>query len=690
MPESDQSRHFDPDTPFALWPRRALRAQWQAWDVDQQAEALTRCDRDDLEALLSALDPVDRYQYVLTHVDDPELWSQETTLLFLLPYWRDAGERLRIGTRYCAVTGQRSSYKLDKALDALSAEYTLPPDPTAGFVLDTFLTTLATEPDVAARFAQVMDHDLELFGLPGKQWALLLSRLDSLLKPADCRELVKLRKSHKKQLGKAKAQERGALMDVRDLPLGEYTNVLAFLQDNREVVRYCYPWKSWLVWTGTHWHRDDTGAVDQLAKTTVKRLAGTLVDREDQDASAFLMHIKRSLTVAALDGMLRSVRNEPGIPILPNALDQDPWLLNCLNGTLDLQTGTLRPHAQEDYISKCLPTPYAPEATCPTWHAFLWRVMGGSQGDDTPDMSTGELEARAVQDATAREMMDYLQQVLGYTLTGVTREQCLFLCEGPTKTGKSTFLTTLRHLLGPYAQQADMESFMHKDRPEVRNDLADLAGSRFVCALEGQEGKRLAEALVKQMTGGTDELKARFLFQNYFTFRPQFKIFLGTNFLPRAQQHDDALWDRMKRIPFRVQIPVNDRDYDLEDTLQTELPGILAWAVQGCLAWLKAKRLMQPETVTAATAAYRDSMDPLAPFLDECCRVGDQETVKTKATRLASAYQSWCKRTNETPMDNRRFIANLEQKGFVRKHGAGNNYFWFGVDLAVANDDPYS
>jgi hypothetical protein len=462
MPDTDPSRHVDPATPYALWPARALRDEWQALDADQQAEALARCDREDLEALLTALDPADRAAYVLTHVTDPEVWSQEETLLLLLPSWRDAGERLRIGARYCAVTGLRSSYKLDKAMDALASEYTLPPDPSAGFVLETFLSTLATEPEPATRFQTVMEHDLALFGLPGKAWALLLSRLDALLKPSDLRELVKLRKAHKKQLGKAKAQEQG--VDVRDLPYGEYTNVLAFVQDNRDLVRYCDPWKSWLVWTGTHWHRDDTGAIYQLAKTTIKRLAGTMTDRDDQDIPSFMAHIKKSLTKASLNGMMSNVQDEPGIPILPPAFDQNPWLLNCTNGTLDLQTGTLRPHTQKDYMTKCLSTAYDPEATCPTWLAFLWRIMGGSQGADDPDMGSGELEQRVVHDAKATEMIAYLQQVLGYTLTGVTREQCLFLCEGPTKTGKSTFLTTVRHLLGPYAQQADMESFMHKDR----------------------------------------------------------------------------------------------------------------------------------------------------------------------------------------------------------------------------------
>jgi putative DNA primase/helicase len=160
-------------------------------------------------------------------------------------------------------------------------------------------------------------------------------------------------------------------------------------------------------------------------------------------------------------------------------------------------------------LTKCLDTDYLPNAQCEEWKSFLWKILDHNQ-----------------------TLIDFVQRAIGYSLTGSTREQCLFILHGPTKTGKSTFLMTLRALLGPYGQQADMASFMHKERDEVRNDLAALAGSRVVCALEAQEGRRLAEALIKQLTGGVDVIKARFLFQEYFEYTPQFKVFLGTNHKP--------------------------------------------------------------------------------------------------------------------------------------------------------------
>jgi putative DNA primase/helicase len=469
------------------------------------------------------------------------------------------------------------------------------------------------------------------------------------------------------------------------LPYSDYTNARAFVQDHGERLRYCYPWKTWLVWTGTHWQRDTSGEVIRLAKQTIKRLARQVEQLDETQARALLAHIKSSLSMAKLKAMVECAQSEPGIAVQPDTLDQYPWLLNCTNGTLDLQSGNIRPHQQADLLTKCLAIPYEKEATCPTWDAFLWRIMGGSQDPDDPDMSVGELEARQHADDRARELIGYLQRAAGYTLTGSTQEQCLFLCHGPTKTGKSTYLATIRALLGPYGTQTDIQTFMHKDRAEVRNDLADLAGSRYVYAVESQEGKRLAEGLVKQMTGGVDAIKARFLFEEYFEFRPQFKAYIGTNHLPKVTDTDDAIWERLRRVPFIVQIPKDQRNKTLDTTLLTELPGILAWAVRGCLEWLKRRDLAEPETVIQAMEGYRAEMDVLGTFLDECCVQVPEATVK--ATVLATTYQAWCKRTGEVPLSNHAFIAALEKRKYERSRGHANQYYWTGLGLASTDDE---
>jgi putative DNA primase/helicase len=482
------------------------------------------------------------------------------------------------------------------------------------------------------------------------------------------------------------AQTEAPSGDSDPLPYSDYTNALSFAREHGHNLRYCFAWRSWLVWTGTHWERDDTGRVHQLAKQTIKKLARRVESLDKDQAKALLVHVKKSLSKSSLDAMVRTAQDEPGIPIKPETLDGDIWLLNCANGTLDLRTGKLRPHRQADLLSKCLPIAYDSDAKCPTWERFLWRIMGGTMTPDDPDMSACELENRRKADERATALITFLQRAIGYTLTGSTREQCIFILQGPTKTGKSTFLATIRSLLGPYGQQADMESFMHKDRQEVRNDLADLAGSRSVCALEGQEGRRLAEALIKQMTGGVDLIKARFLFQEHFTFKPQFKVFLGTNPKPVIKDTDNAIWERIRLVPFRVFIPPQERDKTLDEQLQAELPGILAWAVKGCLEWQRLGELREPEAVVESTATYRNEMDTLGAFLTDCCHIADYATVK--ATTLASAYQAWCKRTSEPQLSNLAFISAIEQRGYERKRGHANQYYWHGLGLVNTEDEP--
>jgi putative DNA primase/helicase len=450
------------------------------------------------------------------------------------------------------------------------------------------------------------------------------------------------------------------------LPYSDYTNALAFVREHGQDLHYCYPWKSWLVWTGRCWERDTSGAVMRLAKLTVKRLARQVENLDEDAANALMAHIKASLSTAKLKALVECAQSEEGIPVQPADLDTDPWLLNCANGTLDLRTGELRPHQQSDLLTKCLPLAYDPDAHCQQWLIFLEHVMQGNA-----------------------ELIVFLQRALGYSLTGSTREQCFFLLHGPTKTGKSTFMHLAKALLGSYGTQAEMSTFLHKERETVRNDLADLAGMRLVCAIETDEGKRLAEALIKQLTGGTDTIKARFLFEEYFEYRPQFKVFLATNHKPKVNPGDDALWERIRLIPFVVQIPKDERDKELETKLRAELPGILAWVVRGCLAWQRDKSLGEPAAVVEATQGYRDEMDTLAQFLEECCVSGPAAVAKVKASLLASAYQAWCKRTGNMPLANLAFIKTLEDRGYTRERGTANQYYWNGLGLVDTSDERY-
>ena len=431
------------------------------------------------------------------------------------------------------------------------------------------------------------------------------------------------------------------VMPPQDIPLADYFNARALVETHGADIRYCETWRSWLVWRGLHWRRDDMGQVMQWAKGTVMAMLGKLQDIPDAKArDAFYRHIKASLATGRLKAMVESANNEPGIRVLPEDFDRQLWLLNCTNGTLDLRTGTLQPHSRNDLLMKCLPIPYDPQAHCPTWERFLWRVMGGSIDPDNPDDSAAVHQKKYEADEQAKRLIGFLQRAVGYALTGSTREQCLFFVHGPGKTGKSTFLATIKALLGPYGKQAEMSTFMYKEQQEVRNDLADLAGSRLVTASESEKDKRLAENLIKQLTGGVDLIKARFLFQEYFEFKPQFKVFLASNHMPIIRDTDSAIWERIRRVQFDVFIPPDERDKTLDDHLQQELSGILAWAVRGCLEWQRYDDLKPPPEVIQSTADYRQEMDTFGQFLTECCF--RQHGLVVKVGTLNDAYQAWC------------------------------------------------
>jgi putative DNA primase/helicase len=256
-------------------------------------------------------------------------------------------------------------------------------------------------------------------------------------------------------------------------------------------------------------------------------------------------------------------------------------------------------------------------------------------------------------------LITFLQRAVGYALTGDTSEHVLFLLHGTGRNGKSTFLETLHALLGDYAKQADFATFLARKHDTVRNDLAELQGARFVAAVEVEEGRRLAENLVKQLTGG-DRIKARFLYQEYFEYVPQFKVFLACNHKPVIRGTDLAIWERIRLIPFTVTIPKAERDTHLLTKLLQELPGILAWAVQGCLAWQQ-HGLGEPQAVVQATGAYRAEMDLLGSFLEDTVVLGTHHQVTSKD--LYTAYCTWCETNGETPMSKKALGSRLLERG---------------------------
>ena len=419
------------------------------------------------------------------------------------------------------------------------------------------------------------------------------------------------------------------------------------MRDHGPDLRYCYPWKSWLVWTGTHWQRDTSGAVMRLAKQTIKHLARQVEDLDDGHAKALLAHIKASLSTVKLKALVECAQSEPGIAVQPENLDTHPWLLNCANGTLDLETGTLRPHARADLLTCALSVAYDATAVCPTWDAFLWRIMAGNQS-----------------------LIAFLQRAIGYALTGIIREHVLLILWGSGRNGKSTLLNTIRTFLGPYAMKAPSELLMVSNNDRHPTERADLFGKRFVAAIETEQGRRLAEVFVKEATGG-DYIRARRMREDFWEFPPTHTVFLATNHKPLIKGTDTAIWERVKLVPFTVTIPAEERDTTLPDKLAHELPGILQWAVHGCLQWQQAG-LGEPEEVQHATAGYRAEMDVLGQFLEDCCLVG--ANYRTKAADLYEAYKRWCEQQG-VPYDlQRQWGMALTDRGYER---FTNNGAWY-------------
>lgn len=438
------------------------------------------------------------------------------------------------------------------------------------------------------------------------------------------------------------------LLAANRTDLGNAERYAAFAGDR---FRYVHPWGSWLVYDGVRWQRDADGEAVRTARDALRAMAAAaeaVPDAEQRDELVkHALDSESSARVSAMLGLAQAL-----LPLAPEALDRDPDVLNVANGTLDLRTGELAPHRRDDLLTRLAPVPFDPDAACPRWDAFLARILAGNE-----------------------RLIGFLRRAVGYSLTGHTSEQVLLLLYGVGANGKSTFLETVRALLGDYATQADFTTFLKRDSEGARNDLARLVGTRLVSAVEAEAGRPLAEALVKQLTGG-DTITARFLFREFFDFRPAFKIWLAANHKPTITGSDHGIWRRVRLVPFTVTIPEAERDPRLGAKLLEELPGILAWAVRGCLEW-RASGLGVPDEVKAATDSYREEMDVLGPFLDEACLV--HPDARTTAKELYAAYVTWCDANGEKVRSQKSIAATLRERGFENLKGAKGVRCWRGL-----------
>lgn len=422
--------------------------------------------------------------------------------------------------------------------------------------------------------------------------------------------------------------------------LTDLGNAERFVAQHGQHVRYCYPFKSWLTFTGSRWEVDASGHIERLAKETVRSIyAEAAAESEDSLRAAIGKHARGSESGGKLHAMLDLARSD--VPVLPSELDADPLLFNVANGTIDLRTGDLRPHSPLDLITKQSPVTYDPHARHAVWDAFVEHVTGGDIAFAT-----------------------FLRQVAGYCLTGLNQEKRFFLAFGEPDTGKSTFLDALRVALGDYARVAAPETWLLQSAVGGnRGDLARLVGARLVLSSEFRSNARFDEALIKSITGG-DAITCAAKYQAEFTFQPQFKILLAANDAPRFSASDEGMAERGTRLPFSNRLAEGKKDPKVKQALcspEDAGAAVLAWMVTGCLEWQQ-QGLTLPEVVKRSSAEYRDENDNAKGFFDD--ELVFTEGARTTRKEMRLAYEQWCEHEGvRFPLGPKEFAARLRARG---------------------------
>jgi putative DNA primase/helicase len=414
------------------------------------------------------------------------------------------------------------------------------------------------------------------------------------------------------------------------LPFNDYGNAQRFVALHGTDVRYTSYLGHWFVWTGTHWQQTH---LDKIIVKAIEVTAAMELEVGDEEGGELRKHIRRSQNYSKLEAMLKTAKSL--VVVDESKFDLDPYLLSVANGNLNLRTGELHPHRREDFITKYLGIPYDIRALAPRWEQFIREITQ----DDA-------------------KLAAFLQRITGYFLTGDISEQCAFIFHGHGANGKSTFIEVLQTLLGPNAAKTPMTTFLAPKGERIPTDLARLRGVRLVAAVEARRQDEFNAPLLKEMTGG-DRIAARFLRKDYFEFNPQFKIVMSVNDMPRIEAGDEAMNRRLVVVPFNATFGADQQDKHLKETLKAELPGILRWAVKGCLDWQR-DGLDKPAAVTDATGAYVDDIDLMGAFIKECCR--EDEDVRVSVNEFHAAFGNWLRDTHGLENFSKRAVGGLMAK----------------------------
>lgn len=416
-------------------------------------------------------------------------------------------------------------------------------------------------------------------------------------------------------------------------------NAARFTDTFGKVVRYSYVRKNWYFYNDKTWELDQEGKVKSLVDeilTKMKKEPVFVPDDGDEDAAkkALQKHIKYSRGSNGKTNMLKESQHL--LPIQPEQFDKDKHLLNVQNGYIDLKTGELHNHDKEKYFSKIASIEYTDKIDYPLWDDFLMQIFDGN-----------------------RELINYMQRAVGYSLSGSTEEQVMFILYGNGRNGKSVFLDIITEMLGNYTTNIQPQTLMVKPMSGSANsDIARLQGARLVTTTEPNDGMRFDEGLVKQVTGG-DKVTARFLYGDEFDYHPEFKLWMATNHKPIIRGTDDGIWRRMVIIPFTVQIPDHQVDKNLKYKLRREMTAILNWAVEGYQEWRRTG-LNEPDLIKQQRGDYRREMDPVEQFIEDCCIRKDGE--RAKGSLLYQTYKEWATDNHQYMMNHIKFGKEMSNK----------------------------
>ncbi len=459
-------------------------------------------------------------------------------------------------------------------------------------------------------------------------------------------------------------------LDLRHAGIGEgggyrctdLGNARRFADMHADHMRYVHAWDQWLVWDGRRWRRDDNGAHSQAAKQVTAAIYGDAAACMSSAAAAInagasvgptyvealVKWAGDSAKRARVEAMIALARSEQEIAARSSDFDADPFLFNVLNGTIDLRTGELRPHAQADLITKLAPVTYDPEAGSEIWDRFLDEVV--------PD----------------DKVQAWLQRFLGYCLTGSVREQKFSFWVGKGGNGKNVMADAVCAVMGEYAMVGAPDLLLEKRGETHPTELADLDGKRLVVCSEIEPGRSWAEARIKQITGDK-VIKARRMGKDFYEFAAVSKLVVLANTKPKVRGTDDGLWRRMMLVPWDVQIPKERQDKGLLDKLQaSELSGVLAWLVNGCCEWHRLA-LGTADAIDKATAGYRADQDLLGLWIRDRCMLSDGAWSATDA--LHKDYLEWCKAERiDYPWSRRTFRERLlERNGIADKRSTSGD-----------------